>query len=34
MGSWNDMDDLSLKGVISTRLNIAKIGRLSVSPVS
>lgn len=34
VGSWNDMDDLSLKGVIRARLNIAKIGRLAVSPVS
>ena len=32
--SWNDTDDLALKGVIRARLNVAKIRRLAVSPVN
>lgn len=34
MDSWNDTDDLALKGVIRARLNVAKIRRLAVSPVN
>ena len=33
-GSWNDMGDLAFKGGAGARLNVAKVGRPAILPVS